>query len=66
MKIVENFLELVDILDIEETKIYHNMIDISVENDKSFLLSNGLISHNSAASSFRKYRDVDTMGSFFR
>ncbi len=62
--IVENFLELVDIDDIQHTEEYVNMIDISVDVDQSFLLSNGLVSHNSASSAFRKYRDPNTMGSF--
>jgi len=62
--IVENFLELVDIDSIEITDEYVNMVDISVDIDQSFLLSNGLISHNSAISAFRKYRDPQTMGAF--
>lgn len=62
--IVENFLELVDIDDIQHTEEYVNMIDISVDVDQSFLLSNGLVSHNSASAAFRKYRDANTMGSF--
>jgi len=45
---IENFLELVDIEDIEFTDKYENMIDISVDIDQSFSLSNGIISHNSA------------------
>lgn len=62
--ITENFLELEDILDIEITEEYVNMVDISVEEDFSFLLSNGLVSHNSASVSFRKYRDITTQGAF--
>lgn len=62
--IVENFLELVDIEDISLYDEYVNMVDISVDVDQSFLLSNGLISHNSAISAFRKYRDPQTMGAF--
>ena len=62
--IVENFLELVDIDDIQNTDEYVNMVDISVDVDQSFLLSNGLISHNSASSAFRKYRDPNLIGSF--
>ena len=48
--IEENFIELVDIVDIEYTNKYENMIDISIDIDESFSLSNGIISHNSAAS----------------
>jgi DNA gyrase subunit B len=62
--IVENFLELVDIESIDLTEEYINMVDISVDVDQSFLLSNGLISHNSASSAFRKYRDTSTQGAF--
>ena len=62
--IVENFLELVDIDDIILQEEYTNMVDISVDVDQSFLLSNGLISHNSASSAFRKYRDPQTQGAF--
>lgn len=45
---IENFLELVDIEDIEFTNKYENMIDISIDIDQSFSLSNGIVSHNSA------------------
>lgn len=62
--ITENFLELEEILDIEITEEYVNMVDISVEEDFSFLLSNGFVSHNSASVSFRKYRDSQTQGAF--
>ena len=62
--IVENFLELVDIESIELTDEYVNMVDISVDVDQSFLLSNGLVSHNSAISAFRKYRVPELMGAF--
>ena len=62
--IVENFLELVDIESIELTDEYVNMVDISVDVDQSFLLSNGLVSHNSAISAFRKYRVPESMGAF--
>jgi DNA topoisomerase II len=62
--IVENFLELVDIESVDLTDHYTNMVDISVDVDQSFLLSNGLISHNSASSAFRKYRDPNIQGAF--
>lgn len=62
--IVENFLELVDIESIDLIDEYVNMVDISVDVDQSFLLSNGLISHNSASSAFRKYRDPQVQGAF--
>ena len=62
--IVENFLELVDIDDVILQEEYTNMVDISVDVDQSFLLSNGLVSHNSASSAFRKYRDSQLQGGF--
>lgn len=61
---MNNFLQLIDIDDIIETKEYVNMIDITVDIDNSFMLSNGIISHNSAAGAFRKYRTAETMGAF--
>jgi len=62
--IVENFLELVDIEDIILEEEYVNMVDISVDVDQSFLLSNGLTSHNSASSPFRVHRNQNTQGAF--
>ena len=64
MSNINNFLQLVDIVDIVETNEYTNMVDITVDIDNSFMLSNGIISHNSANSAFRKYRTPELMGSF--
>lgn len=64
MNITENFLELVEIEDIIIQEEYTNMVDIAIDVDQSFLLSNGLISHNSAASPFRRYSDQDIHGAF--
>jgi DNA gyrase/topoisomerase IV subunit B len=61
---VESFLELIEINDILLEDEYLNMVDISVNVEQSFLLSNGLISHNSAISSYRKYRNNETQGAF--
>ena len=58
--VIENFLELIDINDIENLNQYKNTVDIAVEDDESFLLSNGLISHNSAAGSIKQARDSET------
>ena len=63
-KITENFLELIEIEDVIHTEEYTNMVDISVEEDESFLLSNGIISHNSAISAVRKFRDSNIFGAF--
>jgi len=46
-------LEIDSIEEIEEVE----MIDLSVQKDESFTLSNGLISHNSAAGAFRNVRN---------
>ena len=61
---MNNFLQLIDIDDIIETNEYVNMVDITVDIDNSFMLSNGIISHNSASGAFRKYRTPETMGAF--
>ncbi len=61
MNLVNDFIELVEINDI--SKIGHqNVIDISVENDNSFILSNGIISHNSALSGSMSMRDPKIHG----
>lgn len=62
--IVENFLELVEIDDLIKTDEYKNMIDITVEDDETFVLENGIVSHNSASSAFRKYRNPKIQGAF--
>ena len=58
----ENYLELVDIEDISYTDTYVNMIDIGIKEDNSFMLANGIISHNSAAGSVKQARDSETEG----
>lgn len=61
---IENFVELIEIESITFYDEYVNMVDITVEEDESFVLSNGIVSHNSAKSSFRKFRNSQTMGAF--
>lgn len=61
---VENFLELVDIESIDSTNEYENSIDFSVMDDESFVLANGIVSHNSATSAFRQFRDPMTQAAF--
>jgi len=63
-KVVENFLELVDIVSVDFLESYENLTDLSIEEDESFVLANGLVSHNSASSAFRKYRDPMKQGAF--
>ena len=57
MKMDESLFELMyELVDIEEVVIdgYKNMIDISVEGNQTYLLGNGILSHNSAANSISK------------
>lgn len=63
MNVNTDFLELVDIDSIEHG-CKRNMIDIEVEDDNSFILSNGIISHNSAVSSAIQVRNIQTQGFF--
>ena len=51
---IENYLEFVDILDIEFTEEYDNMVDISIDIENTFSLSNGIISHNSSAATAKR------------
>lgn len=62
MNINEILLELISIESIVHTNEYVNMIDMSVEDDESFLLANGIISHNSAAGSIKQARDSESEG----
>ena len=62
-----NFIELVDIEDYEVLNRKYNMVDVSIEDDESFVLAeehNYIISHNSANASVKNCRDTKTMGSF--
>lgn len=56
--------ELVDIDSIEIDDYDSTAIDIEVEGDASFILSNGFMSHNSAMTPFRKYRNPKIQGGF--
>lgn len=49
--------ELIDIDDIIYTNNIIDMVDITVEDNESFILSNGIISHNSARGSLLQKRD---------
>jgi len=48
---IKNYLELIEIDRIDFTDEYDNMVDISIDIDETFCLSNGIVSHNSAMSS---------------
>lgn len=56
--------ELIEIQDIKYTENFINMIDIEVYEDESFVLDNGIISHNSAMGSILQRRDSSTMGAY--
>jgi len=58
-----NFLQLCDIESIEDSG-YANMVDIGVNGDATFILANGIMSHNSALSAVRKFRNTQEMGAF--
>jgi len=62
IKLNPQLIELIDIEDINYDGCHINMVDISVEDDETFILENGIISHNSAKSSLREVRTADTMG----
>lgn len=56
--------QLVDIISVTEQP-HSNMVDITVEDDESFVLSNGIISHNSARKSIQSARGKNPyIGSF--
>lgn len=59
--ISKTFFELVDIEEYEEIGC-KNMADIRVEEDESFCLANGLVSHNSATGFFLSVRDPKKHG----
>lgn len=57
----ENVLELIGIQSITDAGI-DNVIDIQVEDDESFILANGIISHNSARGSILQRRNAESDG----
>jgi DNA gyrase/topoisomerase IV subunit B len=59
----KTLFELVDIEEYENVG-YHNMWDITVEDDKSFCLSDGTVSHNSAMGFLLKVRDASKLGAY--
>lgn len=52
--------DLIDIEDIEYTNEFIEMVDIEVDDDHTFVLSDNIISHNSAAGSILQKRDPTT------
>ena len=63
LKIDHRLIRLIDIDEIIESD-HVNMVDITVEEDESFVLSSGIISHNSAAKVGKGTGNKDTMGFF--
>jgi DNA gyrase/topoisomerase IV subunit B len=59
--LMAHMMSMVDILQISQGEI-ENMVDISVEEDESFVLSSGIISHNSAVAGLTDARDPDIHG----
>ena len=53
----ENFFQIVEIESISESLEVLNCIDLTVEDDESFVIGNGIISHNSAMGSILQKRD---------
>lgn len=62
MKLENSFIELVDIDAISTDKL-SNVVDFTVEDDESFVLSNGFIMHNSAVSGITEARNAQIHGS---
>ena len=58
----ENFFELMEIDEITETQEILNCIDLTIEEDQSFVLGNGIVSHNSAMGSILQKRDPKNDG----
>lgn len=61
MKIDRRTIQLVDIESITAHSSV-NMVDLTVDDDQSFTLSNGMVAHNSAAKAGKSTGDRDTMG----
>jgi DNA gyrase subunit B len=57
----ENFFQIVEIESIEGDTVY-NCIDLAIEEDESFVLANGIVSHNSAMGSILQKRDPKNDG----
>jgi len=53
----ENFFQIVDILEISTEKTVVNCIDLTIDQDESFVLANGIVSHNSALGSVLQKRN---------
>ena len=63
MKLIDStFFKLEEIYEYEFVDELHNMVDIMVEEDESFTLFNGIVSHNSAVTPLMSARDPKLHG----
>jgi hypothetical protein len=60
----KTLFQLEEITEYEELPYLHNMIDLMIEDDETFCLSDGTISHNSAVSGFLAARNPVSDGSY--
>jgi len=60
----ENFFEIVEIEEITDHGEIINCVDLTIDEDESFLLTNGIISHNSANGSILQSRDSSLEGTY--
>ena len=58
----ENFFQIVGIESISDNEEVINCIDLTIEEDESFVLANGIISHNSAMGSILQKRNSEKDG----
>jgi DNA gyrase/topoisomerase IV subunit B len=61
--LILNFIELIDIDSIEDVG-FKNCVDLQIEDDETFVLSNGIISHNSAVKGALSARNPEIHGGF--
>ena len=60
----KTLFQLDEITEYEELPYLHNMMDLMIEDDETFCLADGTISHNSAVSGFLAARNPTTDGSY--
>jgi DNA gyrase/topoisomerase IV subunit B len=60
----ENFFQIVEIEEITKEIEVLNCIDLTIEEDQSFVLANGIVSHNSAIGSILQKRDPKNEGAY--
>ena len=60
----KTLFQLDEITEYEELPYLHNMMDLMIEDDETFCLADGTISHNSAISGFLSARQPDIHGAY--